>query len=447
VREISPPDARSSEGIARTLNRANRILVERLREIYDQKLTLPVTRSTISISACAEQSLFYICHADHDHDRVFVENVIEYLNGEGIRCNTKVLNEDGRRPQLQECLQGGVTAVLGFNSQLDHSWIGSTNFLNAAAEKNIPVIQWILDHPSTRLPEFNNSTAGNSRFLLSSADAEHYFRRYGIPGALTATVACVGPSRHSRLDALDIHGFANRPTVCLIAMNLRRPGGTIEEIRERIAALGPPLSHAVEATIERGYLDIVRPLEAHFEQALDAHGVEISNATRHACMQMAEEVVQINRRQKIFEIAREFPILIQSDQASRSFRVGAKARFEENVGMALTWSRLKQARAQVSISNMHDMVHDRILNGLNAGCVNIIEDSFANRRVFEHGRNALFFRYGDDSLRECLSLVSNDLERAFGVAAAGFAMRDDPRFRFGDFRNIIELARQRVLQT
>ena len=35
VREISPPDARSFEEIARTLNRANRMLVERLREIYD----------------------------------------------------------------------------------------------------------------------------------------------------------------------------------------------------------------------------------------------------------------------------------------------------------------------------------------------------------------------------------------------------------------------------
>ena len=68
---------------------------------------------------------------------------------------------------------------------------------------------------------------------------------------------------------------------------------------------------------------------------------------------------------------------------------------------------------------MNDMVHDRILNGLNAGCVNIIEDSFANRRVFEHGRNALFFSYDDDSLRECLSLVFNDLERAFSIAAAG----------------------------
>jgi len=448
IREISPPDARSPTEIARTLNRANRILVEGLREIYDKRLMINVpTRPAISMLASAEQLPFYICHTDHHHDRVFAENITEYLEGEGIRAKAIVLKKDGQRPQLQECLQCEAIGVLGFNSQLDHSWIGSTNFLNAAADKNIPVIQWILDHPSTRLPEFNNSTATNSRFLFSSADAERYFRRYGIPGALTATVACVGPSRHSRVDKLDIRGFANRPTVCLVAMNLRRPGGTIEEIREKIAALGPPLSRAVEATIERGYLDVVRPLEAHLEQALDAGGVEISNATRHACMQMVEEVVQITRRQKIFEIAREFPLLIQSDKASRCFQVGATARFEENVDMALTWSRLKQARAQVSISNMNDMVHDRILNGLNAGCVNIIEDSFANRREFEHGRNALFFSYDDDSLRECLALVFNDPERAFGIAAAGFAMRDDPPFRFGDFRNIIELARQRVLQT
>jgi len=35
VREISPPDVRSFEEIARMLNRANRVLVERLKEIYD----------------------------------------------------------------------------------------------------------------------------------------------------------------------------------------------------------------------------------------------------------------------------------------------------------------------------------------------------------------------------------------------------------------------------
>jgi len=398
-----------------------------------------------SMLASVEQPLFYICHADHNHDRVYAENIVEYLESEGISSKTIVLNEDGQRPQLQECLKSGAIGVLGFNSQLDHSWIESTNFLNAAAEQNIPVIQWILDHSSSRLPEFNNSTAANSRFLFSSADAERYFRRYGIPGALTATVACVGPSRHSRIDDLNIHGFADRPTVCLVAMNLRRIGGTIEDTREKIVALGPPLSKVVEATIDRAYLDVVQPLQTHFERALDAVGVEIPNATRHACMQMVEEVVQITRRQKIFEIAREFPVLIQSDEASRRFQVGATARFEENVDMPLTWSRLKQARGHVSISNMHDMVHDRILNGLNAGCVNIIEDGFANRRVFEHGRNALFFRYDDDSLRECLSLVSNDLERAFEIAAAGFAMRDDPPIRFGDFRNIIELAQRCLL--
>jgi hypothetical protein len=90
---------------------------------------------------------------------------------------------------------------------------------------------------------------------------------------------------------------------------------------------------------------------------------------------------------------------------------------------------------------MHDMVHDRILNRLNAGCLNIVEDSGGNRRVFTHGRDALFFRYDDDSLRECLELALSDLHRSYEIAAAGFARRDDPAFRFGDFHNILALAR------
>jgi hypothetical protein len=94
------------------------------------------------------------------------------------------------------------------------------------------------------------------------------------------------------------------------------------------------------------------------------------------------------------------------------------------------------------VSNMHDMVHDRILNGLNAGCLNIIEDSAANRLAFEPRRNALFFRYDDDSLRDCLELACNHVRSAYEIAAAGFAMRDDPAFRFGDFGRIIDLARR-----
>jgi hypothetical protein len=388
--------------------------------------------------------LFYICHADHNHDRVFADNIAEFLEQERIRSISISFQENGQRPHLQECLRDDVTGIIGFNSQLDHSWIESTSFLDAAAKQKIPVIQWILDHPSSRLLEFNNSHAGNSRFLFSSADAERYFRRYGIPGALTATVACVGPSRHSRLAQLSMESFTQRPISCVVAMNLKRLGRTLEDAKKSIAALEPALSHAVETAIARAFPDVIAPLEAHLEQALDDAGLQISDAARHACMQMVEEVVQIRRRQEIFEVAREFPILIQSDEASRHLQAGATARFEENVDMALTWSRLQQTRAQVCISNMHDMVHDRVLNGLNAGSLNIVEDSSANRRVFKHGRNALLFRYGDDSLRECLSFVCNDPEGAFHMAAAGFAMRDEPPIRFGDFRNIIGLAQRRL---
>ncbi len=295
-----------------------------------------------------------------------------------------------------------------------------------------------------RLAEFNNSTAANSGFLFSSGGGGDYFNRHGIPGALTATVACVGPSRHSRADVLTPETFAEAANSLHRRDELRRLGGTLEEAKERAAALGPPLSGVVKEAVERGYFDLINPLEFHLAQALEAAGLSISDATRHACVQMVEEIVQITRRQNILRVAREFPILIQSDEASRPFQAGATARFDENVDMALTWSRLKQARAQVSISNMHDMVHDRILNGLNAGCVNIVEDSIANRRVFADGTNALFFRYDSDSLRRCLERVCGEPGRIYDIAAGGFAMRDDPRLRFGNFGRIIDLARRQV---
>ena len=66
------------------------------------------------------------------------------------------------------------------------------------------------------------------------------------------------------------------------------------------------------------------------------------------------------------------------------------AEFVQDVGMQLTLSRMPAARAVVSVSHLNDMIYDRTLNGLNAGCVNIVEDSLAHRRAFQNSKNALF---------------------------------------------------------
>ena len=95
------------------------------------------------------------------------------------------------------------------------------------------------------------------------------------------------------------------------------------------------------------------------------------------------------------------------------------------------------SRAVVSVSHLNDMIHDRTLNGLNAGCVNIVEDSLAHREAFQDRKNALFFKYEDDSLRECLDLVCSRPEQAYAIAEAGIATRDGQPFRFGEFHNII----------
>ena len=84
------------------------------------------------------------------------------------------------------------------------------------------------------------------------------------------------------------------------------------------------------------------------------------------------------------------------------------------------------------------MIHDRTLNGLNAGCINIVEDSLAHRRAFQNSKNALFFRYDDGSLRECLELVCSRPEEAYQIAEAGLGLRDAYPIRFGGFHNIID---------
>ena len=58
-------------------------------------------------------------------------------------------------------------------------------------------------------------------------------------------------------------------------------------------------------------------------------------------------------------------------------------------------------------------------NGLNAGCVVIVEDTPTHRRLFTHGKNALLFRYDDNSLAECLDVADASAFRPTSVGADG----------------------------
>jgi hypothetical protein len=198
----------------------------------------------------------------------------------------------------------------------------------------------------------------------------------------------------------------------------------------------------VDNACEQAYYDRDGPLERHLENALADANLAADNSLFNDAFEIVEDAVQIRRRQRIFEIARAFPVLIQSDESAAPFATGGKARFETNVSMQTTFARMKAARAVVSASRVNDEIHDRIQNGLNAGCVNIIENNTVNRSVLTAGANALLFNYRDDMLREHLDLVCSNPRRAYELAQAGLALRDEPPFRFGAFQNILELARK-----
>ena len=126
----------------------------------------------------AESAKVYIYPIAHEHDSTYAENVIQYLESQGVLCRCIPLREDGLRPELELSLEDRATAVLSFNSALDHSWLSSGQFLAAAEKNGTPVLQWILDHPSSRWHEFYASTAANSRFLLNSEQERQYFETY-----------------------------------------------------------------------------------------------------------------------------------------------------------------------------------------------------------------------------------------------------------------------------
>jgi hypothetical protein len=390
----------------------------------------------------APSGTFYICCGPHPNDAIYMENLTDFFRQRRIAVETLALPADGQRPELLRCLNGDTIGVIGVNTLLDHSWIHDTNFLDVAARAGVPVIHWVLDHSSTRWPEFTNATAANSRFLFLSSFSEKYFRHYALPDSVTShTSGNTGVSRHSRLDRLGRRKFVARTYNCIIPLNLRRIGGTLEDAIRRRDDLQAELGKTVDRAIATAFADLDRPIETHLATALAETGLALGNDRFNFCMQIVEEAVQIRRRRWIFSIARHYPVLIQSDDTARPFACGSRADFATDVDMKTTFTRMKQARAVLNASHVNDEIHNRTINGLNAGCANIVEDNLIHRRLFADRKNALFFRYDDDSLKQCLDIVCADPARTYLVAKNGFRMRDREPFRFGGFDNIVALAR------
>ena len=391
----------------------------------------------------ASSSKIYIYHLDHEHDRIYTENLIEYLVSKGVLWRSITLNAGGYRPELQLCLDDGATAVLGYNSQLDHSWVQSGAFMEAAERRGLPVLQWILDHPSTRWPEFRASTPTNSRFIFSSDHARQYFEMHCLPGALTATAGGVGQNQRSRIGTLTKQDFMRRPFSCMIPLNLHRVR-SMEENNRLLASLDAPLINVVLEAVGSARNDLDNPIETHVTAALAISSQIVSPDRFNSLCQIVEHSVQSIRRCKIFSIAKNFPVLIQSDESAMPFVNGFSASLATNVSMQVTLARFPLCRAVLSVSPFSDMIHDRTKNALNAGCVAIVEDNQRSRSFLKHKINALLFRYDDDSLEQCLDIVCNQPEYAYEIAQGGFALRDHPRMRFDRFENIIALAEHRV---
>ena len=388
----------------------------------------------------AHSKTFYVCYGAHPNDTIYAENLLEFFREAGIAAEAIRLQPKNPQPELLRCLSNSTMGVIGLNAQLDHSWIESDSFLDLAAAAGVPVIHWILDHSSSRWREFKKATVQNSRFIFLSHFSEQYFRQYALSGSLTACTVNTGPSHRSRVSQLTRDEFLDRDISCLIPINLRRVSGSFEDAMMRRQALDRGLARAVDIACEQAYYDLDDRLERHLQNALADAGLTLDESLFNDAFQIVEDVVQIRRRQRIFEVARAFPVLIQSDDSAAPFASGGKARFETNVSMQDTLARMKSARAVLSASRVNDELHNRIQNGLNAGCVNIIEDNAMNRSVLTDGGNALFFNYRDDMLREQLDLVCYNPRQAYELAQAGFVLRDKEPFRFGGFHNILGLA-------
>jgi hypothetical protein len=385
---------------------------------------------------------FYICHSNHPHCRVYSENLSGFFHDNSFAHEIIEFDPAGsKRELLAATVPNRTLGVIGFNWELDHAWIDSRNFVDIARANGVPLITWIFDHPSAVWPRFGGAYGKDSAFLFLSSYAEAYFRRFAMKHCRSAWVVSSGVNHRSRLPELKRKDFLTREYTCILPLNLTRIGGTLDAAEARLQALPANLRTAVMQAIASAQNDLIYPIEQHFFDNEPPGELLAQPDLFHHCIQIIEEIVQIRRRLTVFAIASEFPVLIQSDPAGASLRKKGIAKFEENVSMQETNGRMQRARAVVSLTHINDEIHNRTVNGLNAGAVNIVEDTPMHRRFFTHGKNALLFRYGDDSFRECLDLVCAKPERAFEIAESAMTLRDDPRLRFGGYQKLLEMAK------
>jgi hypothetical protein len=387
-----------------------------------------------------ERRKIIVCHNGHEHDVGYTENIFDFLSACGIDHDFIDLRLPRTEDELRDLAGGRGISLLGFNSQIDHAWVDAEPLLLAAARHNIIVVQWILDHPSGRWPEFNYSNPVNSRFLFHSRYSQAYFERFCCPGALTATAGSIGPNWCSRSAANGFEAYSRRPVACLIALGLARLGKTAAETEAEIETLDPPLARSLGEAISRARFDLDQPLEVHLCAALEESRLVLNSAGFSRCFRLLNDSVQHFRRTRIFRVASRFRLNVQSDASAAALFDGGPASFRQNVSATATLLSMPHCRAVLSVSPVNDSVHDRTCNALNAGCLPILEDNRAHRELFSHGENALLFRYDDDSLAECLAFACGSVELTYPMAERAKAMRDQSPFRFGFFRNIVALA-------
>jgi hypothetical protein len=382
-----------------------------------------------------------VCHVGHENDDCYTQNIFEFLSENGIDHGFVHLRGPHVTQELQACLKSErEISLLGFNSQIDHTWVDDQPLPVVAARHGVTVVQWFFDHPSARWPEFNYSDPSTSRFLFHSRYSQAYFTRYCCSGALTATVGSIGPNRRSRSEPQSLDAFSCRPVACLIALGLARLNRAAAETEAEIDSLAPSLVRSLRDAMARARFDLDQPLEVHLLAALDASGCVLDNSDFSRCFRLLNDSVQTFRRARIFRVARQFGVHIQSDETARVLIDGGRASFRVNVGTPETLDSMPLCRAVLSVCPVNDSIHDRTCNALNAGCLPILEDNRAHRDLFTHGENALLFRYEDDSLAECLAIACGNPEQSYPMAERATTMRDQPVFRFGAFQNIVALA-------
>jgi hypothetical protein len=315
--------------------------------------------------------------------------------------------------------------------------------LDGLVERGVPVLVWNVDSPALT---FDVLPVTNDRVGLvhvAASDAT-FWSTLVNPAQPSTWTEGIGPHPEALARSRTGRLSWDRTIDVLVPLNLRWCSRTLEEVEEEVTRLPRPARRVFEHASESIKRDLGGVPAAALSAALAAEGLHLPVGMVRQLARLVTYHVHLWRREFIVGALLEYPVVIDSNEIPARVVRGRRVRASllTEALPSRTVARTERARAVVTTSFSHDLLHDRALNAALLGTATLAEGNTAFRRWFADGESMLLFDYGADALGARVELVLEHPERVEEIAAQAreIVAGDRIAYRWDAALDLLELA-------